>query len=137
MNDIAPGAYRSAAGFYLLLTGFFYYVLRAGGQFLGQNIVPESASGFSVANPNFTSMNNVAAGILTVLIIAALYMYSRLRDYVVDVGDEMTRVSWSSLSDTQRATAVVVVLVIVSSIFLFTADFVFLKIVNWIIGFAA
>ncbi|NBX17811.1 MAG: preprotein translocase subunit SecE [Proteobacteria bacterium] len=60
-----------------------------------------------------------------------------LKDYVVDVGDELTRVSWADLKETQRATLVVIVLVAISSVFFFLSDFIFVKIINLIMSQAA
>lgn len=137
MSEISNTAYRYALSFYILFVGFFWYMFHALGQFIAQNYVPQSASGFSVANPNFSFLNNSVATILTIVAGFVLYASRRLREYVVDVGDELTRVSWANLKETQRATIIVIVLVAVSSVFLFIADFAFIKVIQFIMSQAA
>lgn len=135
--DVSPIAYRYALAIYLLFMAFAWYSFHAAGLFLAQNVISESASGFSVANPDFPLWNNLAASALTVVVAIILFTHERLKEYVVDVGDEMTRVSWTNLQVAQKSTGMVLVLVVLSSIFLFAADLVFLKLVNFVIGTAA
>ena len=135
--DVSPVAYRYALVIYLLFAVFGWYTAYETGLFLAQYVFPESASGFSVANPDFPLWNKVIASVLAIVFVFILFANERLKEYVVDVGDEMTRVSWTSMNDAQKSTGVVIVLVIVSGFFLFAADFLFLKIVNYIIGTAA
>ena len=137
MSDISNSAYRYALGFYALVAGFFWYLFHALGLFIAQNYVPQSASGFSVANPKFSLWNNSVASILTVIAVVSLFASRRLKDYVVDVGDELTRVSWADLKETQRATLIVIVLVAVSSVFMFLSDLVFVKFIQLIMSQAA
>lgn len=137
MSDISNSAYRYALGFYALVAGFFWYLFHALGLFIAQHYVPQSASGFSVANPKFSLWNNSVASILTVIAVVSLFASRRLKDYVVDVGDELTRVSWADLKETQRATLIVIVLVAVSSVFMFLSDLVFVKFIQFIMSQAA
>ena len=137
MSDISNSAYRYALGFYALVAGFFWYLFHALGLFIAQHYVPQSASGFSVANPKFSLWNNSVASILTVIAVVSLFASRRLKDYVVDVGDELTRVSWADLKETQRATLIVIVLVAVSSVFMFLSDLVFVKFIQLIMSKAA
>jgi preprotein translocase SecE subunit len=137
MSDISNSAYRYALGFYALVAGFFWYLFHALGLFIAQHYVPQSASGFSVANPKFSLWNNSVASILTVIAVVSLFASRRLKDYVVDVGDELTRVSWADLKETQRATLIVIVLVAVSSVFMFLSDLVFVKFIQLIMSQAA
>ena len=129
-------AYRYALAFYAIIAAYFFYVFHGLGIFLATHYMPQSASGFSVLNPNFGTWNNGVAVLLTLVVAAGLLAWQKLKEYVVDVGDELTRVSWAALGETQRATLVVVGLVIVSSVFLFCADFLFLKFVNAIMNTA-
>lgn len=99
--------------------------------------MPQSASGFSVVNPNFSLWNNTIASVLTLLAVVFMFASRRLKEYVVDVGDELTRVSWADLKETQRATVIVIVLVAVSSVFMFLSDLVFVKIIQFIMSKAA
>jgi preprotein translocase SecE subunit len=137
MSEISNSAYRYALAFYVIFAAFFWYLFHAAGLFVAQHFVPQSASGFSVANPNFSLWNNTIAGILTAVTAVFLFASRRLKDYVVDVGDELTRVSWADLKETQRATLIVIVLVAVSSVFMFLSDFVFVKLIQIIMSQAA
>ncbi|MFZ9521681.1 MAG: preprotein translocase subunit SecE [Silvanigrellaceae bacterium] len=137
MSEISNSAYRYALAFYVIFAAFFWYLFHAAGLFVAQHYMPQSASGFSVANPNFSLWNNTIAGILTAIAAVFLFASRRLKDYVVDVGDELTRVSWADLKETQRATLIVIVLVAVSSVFMFLSDFVFVKLIQLIMSQAA
>jgi preprotein translocase SecE subunit len=137
MSEIPNTAYRYALAFYALFAVFFWYTFHALGQFVAQHYVPQSASGFSVANPKFALWNNTVASVLTLVAVVLMFASRRLKEYVVDVGDELTRVSWADLKETQRATVIVIVLVAVSSVFLFLADFVFIKVIQLIMSQAA
>lgn len=135
--DISPVAYRYALVIYILFGIFGWYMFHEAGLFAAQYLIPESASGFSVANPDFSTWNRLLATALAAVFVVILFANDRLKEYVVDVGDELTRVSWTALETAQKSTGVVIVLVVLSSIFLFAADFLFLRIVNYIIGTAA
>ncbi len=135
--EVSPIAYRYALAVYVLFAAFAWYTFHEAGLFLAQYVFAESASGFSVANPDFPMWNKVSASALTAVLILVLFTHERLKEYVVDVGDEMTRVSWTALEQAQKSTGVVLVLVVLSAIFLFAADFVFLRFVNFVIGTAA
>lgn len=137
MSDIPNTAYRYALGFYVIFAGFFWYMFHALGLFIAQHYVPQNAAGFSVANPKFSLWNNTVASLLTVVAVVIMFASRSLKDYVVDVGDELTRVSWADLKETQRATLIVIVLVAVSSVFMFLSDFVFVKLIQLIMSQAA
>jgi preprotein translocase SecE subunit len=129
-------AYRYALGFYLCFAAFFWYAFHGLGLFIGTHYTTQSASGFSVVNPDFYTWNNIIATALSAMVIVGLLAWGKLKEHIVDVGDEMTRVSFADLKDTRHATLVVCALVVVSSIFLFAADYLFLKIVNAIMNTA-
>lgn len=130
-------AYRYALAFYVIIAAYVWYVFQGAGVFVATHYMPQSASGFSVLNPSFPLWNNLIASALTAVVVVGLLAWQKLKDYIVDVGDELTRVSYADLSETQRATMVVCALVIVSSIFLFVADVIFLKAVNAVMNTAA
>lgn len=136
-NEIPNAAYRWAAALYLLFGLFAFYAFYRLGIFLAQHYLPENASGFSLANPNFTAMNMGVAIVLAVVTVVILFANVKLKEYMVDVGDELTRVSWADIKEVQKSTVVVVILCVVSAVFLFVADQAFLKIVNFILEFAA
>jgi preprotein translocase subunit SecE len=136
-NEIPNAAYRWAAGLYALFGLFMGYVFYELGTFLAQHYLPENASGFSLANPNFALWNGVLATVLAAVITVILFANERLKEYIVDVGDELTRVSWAKVKEVQKSTVIVVALCVISAIFLFVADQLFLKLVNFVLGFAA
>jgi preprotein translocase SecE subunit len=130
-------SYRYALGFYICFAGFVWYVFHGLGIFVGTHFTPQSASGFSVVNPKFNLWNNSIATALALAVMVGLLAWNKLKEHIVDVGDELTRVSFAELKDTQRATLIVCVLVVVSSIFLFGADYLFLKVINAILNTAS
>jgi hypothetical protein len=121
MSDIPNSAYRYALVFYIIFFAFIWYLFHASGLFIAQHYMPQSASGFSVANPNFAKWNYLSATVLSVVAFVFLFASRKLKDYVVDVGDELTRVSW----------------VAVSSVFMFLSDLVFVKFIQFIMSQAA
>ena len=136
-NEIPNAAYRWAAALYLLFGAFAFYVFYELGIFLAQHYLPENASGFSLANPNFGIWNTSIAIVMAFVVVAILFANVKLKEYIVDVGDELTRVSWADVKEVQKSTVTVVLLCVVSATFLFFADQAFLKVVNFILGFAA
>lgn len=136
-SEVSNAAYRYALAFYVIFAGYFFYVFHALGIFLATHYFPQNASGYSVVNPNFSFWNNSIASALTLVIVFIMFANSKLKEYVVDVGDELTRVSWSDLKETRHATLIVIALCLVSSAFLFTADLIFMRLVNFIMGTAA
>lgn len=136
-SQVSDGAYRYALAIYISFAAYIWYVFHSLGLFLAQHYVPENANGFSTANPNLNLINNTVATALTVVIIVFLFAYQKLKEFVVDVGDELTRTSWATMKETYSATLVVIGLVISSGIFFFIVDFIFLKAINAILGTAA
>jgi preprotein translocase subunit SecE len=136
MHEIHPTAYRYALSIYALFAGYFWYVFRSAGLFLATHFIPQSPSGFSVVNPNFAWWNAIQASLLTLVVVVGMFASQKLKNYVVDVGDELTRVSWPSLKETQKATGVVLALVVVSAALLFCIDFAFVKLINLILSTA-
>lgn len=137
MSDVSPVAYRYALAVYAAFGVYIWYLFHSLGLFLGQHVFSQSASGFSVMNPKFSLMNNGISSALTLVILVGLLLNSKLKSYVVDVGDELTRVSWSDYQVTQRSTLMVIAICIVSAIFLFTADVFFVKFINMILASAS
>lgn len=136
-NEIPNAAYRWAAGFLAFFALFAGYVFYEAGVFMAQHYLPENASGFSLANPNFSKWNGGLAALLAIVLTVILFAKENLKNYLVDVGDELTRVSFAKVKDVQKSTLIVVALCVISATFLFAADQVFLKIVNYVLSFAA
>lgn len=136
MSSISNSAYRLALAIYVSFAAYVWYVFHSLGMFVAQHYIPETPSGFSTANPNFVMLNNGLATVLTIVVMVFLFANQRLKEYVLEVGDELTRVSWAQLKDTQRATLVVIGLVIVAGIFLFIVDLIFMRFFNAILATA-
>ena len=75
-------------------------------------------------------MAGIVATILTIAAMIAALASKKLRNYIIDVGDELSRVSWATLKEVQKSTAIVILLVIVVGFTLFFADTFFQKIIN-------
>lgn len=138
MNEVSQVAYRYAALFYGIIAAYFWYIFYSLWGFLGKNYFPQDVSSvFSIQNSNFHTVNIAVATVLTLAVVAGLILYGKLKEFIVDVGDELSRVAWPTFKDAQKTTAIVIALVIVSSIILFFADTVFLRVINLIMGTAA
>lgn len=138
MNEISQIAYRYAALFYGIIAAYFWYIFYSLWGFLGKNYFPQDVSSvFSIQNSNFHIVSIVVATALTLIVTAGLLIHSKLKEFIVDVGDELSRVAWPTFKEAQKTTAIVIALVIVSSIVLFFADMIFLKVINLIMSTAA
>ena len=138
MYASSKSALRYTIAIYAIAAAYFYYLFYCLWQFLGQNFFPQNVSSvLSIQNSNFHIINILVAISLTLLVIALLLSFQKLRNYLLDVGDELSRVSWPTLAETQKSTALVIVIVLVVGFILFFADTVFLKIINLIMNTAA
>lgn len=138
MNEVSQIAYRYAALFYGIIAAYFWYIFYSLWVFLGKNYLPQDVSSvFSIQNSNFHIVSIAIATVFTLAVTAALILNNKLKDFIVDVGDELSRVAWPTFKEAQKTTVIVIALVIVSSIVLFFADTVFLKVVNLIMSTAA
>lgn len=138
MNEVSQVAYRYAALFYGIIAAYFWYIFYALWAFLGKNYFPQDVSSvLSIQNNNFHLVNIIVASVLTLAIIIGLILHKKLKEFIVDVGDELSRVAWPTFKEAQKTTAIVIALVIVSSIMLFFADMIFLKVINFIMNTAA
>lgn len=138
MQEISKTAYRYAALLYVIIGAYFWYLFYSLWLFLGKNFFPQDVSSiFSIQNSNFAIVNIAVASFLALAITAALTLHRKLRDFLVDVGDELTRISWPTLKEAQKSTALVILLVTVVGFALFFADTLFLKIINAVMLTAA
>ncbi|WGL58808.1 preprotein translocase subunit SecE [Pigmentibacter sp. JX0631] len=138
MNEVSQVAYRYAALFYGIIAAYFWYIFYALWGFLGRNYFPQDVSSvLSIQNSNFHIVNIIVASVLTLSVLIGLILHKKLKEFIVDVGDELSRVAWPTLKEAQKTTAIVIALVIVSSIVLFFADMIFLKAINLIMNTAA
>ena len=111
-----------AACIYLCFGTFSWYLFTRIGQMIAQFWGGDSARGFSVNNPNFEMYNNLQATGVGVLVVLILFFIPRLNEYIGDVADEITRVSWASFEETRKATAIVLALVAVAGLYFFLTD---------------
>lgn len=138
MNEVSNTAYRYAALFYGIIAAYFWYLFYSLWVFLGKNYLPQNVSSiFSIQNSNFQTVSIVIATLLTIAVTVGLILNRKLKEFIVDVGDELSRVAWPTFKEAQKTTAIVIGLVIVSSLVLFFADTIFLRIINFIMGTAA
>jgi len=138
MHGFSKSAFRYTIALYVIIAAYFWYLFYSLWQFLGQNFFPQNVSSIlSIQNSNFHTLNIFVALGLTLLVVALLVAYKKLRDYLLDVGDELSRVSWPTLLEAQKSTALVILIVLVVGFILFFADTVFLKVINFIMNTAA
>ncbi|MES2615926.1 MAG: preprotein translocase subunit SecE [Bdellovibrionota bacterium] len=138
MHASSKSALRFTIALYAIVAVYFYYLFYSLWQFLGQNFFPQNVSSvLSIQNGNFQIVHIFVASIATLLVLAMLVAYKKLRNYFLDVGDELSRVSWPTLQEAQKSTALVIIIVIVVGFVLFFADTVFLKVINFIMNTAA
>jgi preprotein translocase subunit SecE len=138
MTEISKKAYSYALAIYAVLAIYFWYIAYALGLFLSKHYFSQSASSvFSIQNSKFTTLNGTFSAVLTFILILALFLNKRLRTFFIDVGDEISRISYPTFKEAQRKTLLVIGLIIVSSICLFMFDLAFVKLVRLILGTAA
>ena len=77
------------------------------------------SSVFSIQNSNFQIVSIVIATLLTIAVTAGMFINRKLKEFIVDAGDELSRVAWPTFIEAQKTTAIVIALIIVSSIVLF------------------
>lgn len=137
MHGFSKSAFRYAIALYVIIATYFWYLFYSLWQFLGQNFFPQNVSSMlSIQNSNFHTLNIFVASSITLLVLALLVSYKKLRDYLLDVGDELSRVSWPTLQEAQKSTALVIIIVIIVGFLLFFADTVFLRVINFIMNTA-
>lgn len=131
MQDVSKTAYRYVIIIYALTACYFWYFFYSLWFFIGKNYFAENVSSiFSIQNSNFSTLAVIVSSVFTILSIWSLYAYRKLRNFVVDVGDELSRVSWATFKEVQKSTAVVILLVLVLGFGLFFADTFFQKLIN-------
>ncbi len=138
MSEFSASARRYTAVLYAVIAAYFWYLFYSLWMFLAQNYFPQSISSvLSLQNNRFHLVHILVASVLTFLVLSILAFIGRLREYLLDVGDELSRVSWPSMREAQKSTALVVVIVLIAGLALFLADTFFLKVVNFIMSSAA
>lgn len=138
MHGFSKTAIRYTVALYAVVLVYFYYLFYSLWGFLGQNYFPQNVSSIlSIQNSNFHTLNIVVGVVFSLICFSALLSYKKLRSYFLDVGDELSRVSWPTFKEAQKSTALVVIIVITVGFILFFADTFFLKVINFIMNSAA
>ena len=138
MNEFSKSALRYTIALYGIMISYFWYLFYSLWQFLGQNFFPQDVSSLlSIQNSHFHIVNILVATLLTLLVVVSLITYRKLRDYLLEVGDELSRVSWPTFKESQKSTLLVIIIVLVVGFILFFADSIFLKVINFIMNTAA
>jgi len=138
MSEISRTATRYAILLYLLVGSYIWYLTYSLWLFLGKHYFPQDVSSIlSVQNGQFHTLNMAVATLSTVIGLAALVSYKKLREFFIDVGDELSRVSWPTFKEAQKSTLIVILLVIVAGLMLFLADSLFLKLIHLFMSTAA
>lgn len=89
--------------------------------------------GFFARHPNEFAVNGIAAAVALVLGIV-LYKNERVFSLASDVATELQKVTWPTRKETQAATLVVIVTVILAAIILGSFDALFSKLTDLIYG---
>ena len=135
-SEISNAGYRNALILYAMIAFCVWYFTHGLGIFVAQNFLPQTASGFSIANPRFGTWNNMIAIAVSAVGTVGLFANEKLKEYISEVGEEVSRISWASIEESRNSTGIVLALVFVSSIFLFLIDFVFTKAMHFFISTA-
>jgi preprotein translocase subunit SecE len=138
MQYLSKPAFRYTLALYAVMATYFWYLFYSLWQFLGQNFFPQNVTSIlSLQNVHFQMVHIFVATSLTFLVVAMLASAKNLREYLLDVGDELSRVSWPSWQEAQKSTILVILIVLVVGFLLFFADTFFLKVINMIMNTAA
>lgn len=130
-QDISKTAYKYAVVMYALTAAYFWYFFYSFWFFLGKNYFTSNVSSiFSIQNSHFTAVGILLATTFTLAALTGLLAYRKFRLFLLDVGDELSRVSWATLKEVQKATAIVILLVLVVGFTLFFADTFFQKLIS-------
>lgn len=137
-HELSKFSYRFAIAVYAIIAAFGFYVFYNFWIFLGYHALPQTVTSvFSVKNANFYAVNRILSGIFAVTVLLCLAFYRKLREYILDVGEELHRVAWPTFQEAQKTTGLVLIMIVCVGIFLFFADSAILKIMNLIMGTAS
>lgn len=82
-----------------------------------------SSANFAVLGTNFR-LGNLLAMAASIGIALALRRHERVHEYAMEVGQELSKVTWPTWKDTKRATIVVIITTLIISAILGLLDFV-------------
>jgi preprotein translocase subunit SecE len=101
--------------------------------FIVANLASDWALGYFTRSPSQFAVNGIAAA---VALFAGFVLYRNDRVYGLasDVASELEKVTWPTKKETQAATMVVIVTVIIAAIILGVFDFAWSKITDLIYG---
>lgn len=75
----------------------------------------------------------VASVALAGLVFLGFYLSQSVNQFMAEVADELSRVTWPSQKDTSTSTAVVIIMVIASGLALGFMDYVWTAVMKWIL----
>lgn len=136
-TQLSKHAFKFALLLFAVVAAYFWYAFYFAGFYISKTYFSDSVSSvFSIQNSDFTLLNSAQASVLTFILIILLFLNKRLRNFIIDAGDEISRVSFPRLKETQRKSLMVLALVAVSSMVLFFFDLIFVKLINFILDTA-
>ena len=137
MTELSKKAYTYAAIIYGVFFAYSWYLFYSLGLFVSKHYLSDNVSSvFSIQNNRFYTLNMTASGLITFVLILGLFFNKKLRTFLIDVGDEISRVSYPTFKEARKKTLLVIGLVIVASIFLFLFDLAFMKLMRFLLSTA-
>ena len=97
------------------------------------NWTGEWIAGYFVRNPSQVLLNGGAA-VLAVVIGLIVYRSDRVFNAAGDVAEELSKVTWPTKKETQAATIVVIVMVLVSALIMGLFDLMWLALTRLVYG---
>ncbi len=73
------------------------------------------------------------SAVLGLIVFMVLYRHEQANQFMNEVMVELSRVTWPTQKDTSSATAVVIVMVVVSGMILGLLDYFWIQVVQWIL----
>jgi preprotein translocase SecE subunit len=73
------------------------------------------------------------SALLGAILFIVLYRHEEANQFMNEVMVELSRVAWPTQKDTSSATLVVIVMVVVSGIVLGLLDYIWIKLVQWVL----
>ncbi len=82
---------------------------------------------------NLEVIVRVGSMVLTGLTFLILYKHSKANQFMNEVMTELSRVTWPSQKDTGSATAIVIIMVLISGVVLGLLDYAWTRVIQWVL----
>lgn len=136
MPGMSRSAYVYATILYAVMAAYFWYAAHSVWLFLAQNYFPQAVSNpLSLQNAYFSALHISVSAAFALVMTGALVFYRKLREFVLDVGEELSRVSWPTFAVARHSTGIVLALVLAVGFFLFFVDRIFSEVVSVLLNF--